>query len=223
MLKKKWYELLIRIIQGCFIKYKFFRGASLAIFSNPIQKFTPAVLVIIPQEFRYDYCIDAAKFLLPILIGLVLGFITLLLAAQAWQGYRQSARARRWPSVQGRVLSAAVQARPVRVRTSIGIMRTRLATRFTPRVVYRYTVAGMLYQGARTRLGPEVLSSDTRGAEKAVQRCPPGTAVTVYYNPADPSESVLDPRPGPGTQLFALVAVLMAVLTILTVGIFVFS
>jgi hypothetical protein len=73
---------------------------------------------------------------------------------------------------------------------------------FAARIKYRYPVAGREYVGDRYDfLGGS--SSDGSYARRAVSENPPGKAVTVYYDPADPSEAVLRLE-APGISYFFL-------------------
>ena len=51
---------------------------------------------------------------------------------------------------------------------------------------YTYTVAGREYEGDRYRYDTST-SSDSGWAYRAVAARPPGTKVTVYYNPQNPA------------------------------------
>lgn len=124
----------------------------------------------------------------------VLGLFVLLIVAFAWFGVRTLVkyfRARKtvrasmgWPAVQGRVLEAYV-----------GHHSDDEDTVYYPVVRYAYTVAGQEYTSDQIAFGPEVASSmDALQAEKTVARYPEGSLVTVYYNPDNPQEAVLERR-----------------------------
>jgi hypothetical protein len=77
-------------------------------------------------------------------------------------------------------------------------------------VGYKYTVHGLDYNGLRYRY------DDRNGAFdfKAVIRAfPPGSAQTVYYNPANPADAVLSPGLNGCDLLLALFAIPLNVLT----------
>jgi hypothetical protein len=154
------------------------------------------------------------RLLLILAIGLPLGFVTLLLVARASLG-----KSRAWPSTPGRVVSAGVQETTVRVRQrSSGSNSYRMAIRYGPRVVYEYTVKGSSYRAERLHMGSVVLSSDAESAERVLQNYPPGSMVTVYYDPSDPAQATLDPRTGWGTWVGWSVAIfLFAVMGIVAV------
>lgn len=64
-----------------------------------------------------------------------------------------------------------------------------------PRVVYEYEVNGQNYKSELIRAGDKFLRIQTGGSRTAydiVDKYPEGSAVTVYYNPQNPSEAVLE-------------------------------
>ncbi len=75
-------------------------------------------------------------------------------------------------------------------------------------VRYRYTVHGIEYEGNLGTFSPIMNHLD---AAEYLKRYRPGTAVTVWYDPADPSRSLLERRLKPST-LFAAGASLAVVL-----------
>lgn len=66
--------------------------------------------------------------------------------------------------------------------------RTRM---YEARIRYQYQVNGATYTSDRRRFG-EISSSDSGSSSAAVERYVPGSMVTVYYDPADPSRAVLE-------------------------------
>ena len=83
-------------------------------------------------------------------------------------------------------------------------------------VVYTYRVDGRDYVGERLRFGSEASLSPVRDrAEQRVAVYRPGMPVTVYYDPASPAESVLEP--GARVDAYALLA--LGVVCVLAGGI----
>lgn len=81
-----------------------------------------------------------------------------------------------WPCTSGTVVSASVQ---------VGASgSTRLEQ---PLVLYAYQVDGQRFQGSRLRF-----SGAPMAANAVVDRCPAGSAVRVFYDPADPGNSTLE-------------------------------
>src|SRR5262249_25971266 len=82
-----------------------------------------------------------------------------------------------WPTVRGEVVqSSVVDSRP-------GSRRGSLTLHFQ----YSYKVGGRAYTSGQVRFSWSQLS------QEKVRRHPRGSAVTVYYKPADPSVCVLEP------------------------------
>jgi hypothetical protein len=62
---------------------------------------------------------------------------------------------------------------------------------YTPVVKYGFGVAGKPYVGTRIRFDAKAFQSDA-AARKSVAGFRPGLPVTVFYNPANPSDCVLE-------------------------------
>jgi hypothetical protein len=116
---------------------------------------------------------------IPVLVLGGLGFF-LYKRNQQSMVYRQSTQT--WQSTTGTVLMSSVQE-----SYSGGSHSTY------PVVVYQYDVSGQRYQSQRIKAGEQFLNVRITGqAEAAVQKYPIGSTVTVYYNPSNPSEAVLE-------------------------------
>lgn len=90
-------------------------------------------------------------------------------------------RATTFPDVPGKVTSS-------RVTTSRG---SKGGVSYNLNISYDYNVDDRHYSGTRYRYG-QMGSSDNWAATVA-RRLPPGTAVRVYYGPANPAEALLQP------------------------------
>jgi Protein of unknown function (DUF3592) len=108
--------------------------------------------------------------------GIVLTFDGLILRSV----YRQYA-ASHYPAAPGTITRSEV----THHRTSKG------GTSYNALIEYRFTVDGREYTGDRLRFG--MASSSLAIATAAVEAHPAGSAATVYYNPADPQQAILDP------------------------------
>ena len=98
---------------------------------------------------------------------------------------------REWPRVEGFIHESRIQ----RVKCWAASIR------------YSYTFRGRKYQG--TRISPLYEESKHRSeqqAERDRRRYPYGKTVSVYVNPEDPSDAVLDPRSGSGRALVHLLS-----------------
>jgi hypothetical protein len=160
------------------------------------------------------------RYLIIPLASLPILLLAFLLAMRAWRGIRQVRRVRGWLRVPGRVISSEVRETTVTVRREIGIMQDRDALRYFAHVVYEYNVAGTRHENERIRLGAVVLTSEPEPAARAAARYPLGSRVSVYSNPADPAESVLDPRIGWEAVIYGLITLVLLLSAVLVILLF---
>jgi hypothetical protein len=71
---------------------------------------------------------------------------------------------------------------------------TREATYYRARTVYEYGVDGQTYRSERVAFGGLIRSAMPSFARRGIAKYPAGSLVTVYYNPNEPSQAVLEPR-----------------------------
>jgi hypothetical protein len=122
--------------------------------------------------------------------------IVVIVASKVWEAHRAAA----WPPADGRVVKSATEAR----RHQFSGEATTVTN--VPAVEYEFAVAGTTYRGARIGIGEDSGGANT---EATLARYPVGATVTVYYDPADPTDCVLErdiPRGvGRGCALFAAI------------------
>ncbi|MCZ7659261.1 MAG: DUF3592 domain-containing protein [Xanthobacteraceae bacterium] len=119
---------------------------------------------------------------------------------------RHASAMRRWPTVPGRIESVDVRAFQT---TSTSGGRKRRVTRYRPNVVYSYEVAGLRYTGDEVGILGR-FSSNIPALVQPRGRAP-GDAVKIHYNPENPAESILDPRPGVHRMLWLIPATVLAI------------
>jgi hypothetical protein len=104
----------------------------------------------------------------------------------------RSVMASHWPTAPGEVLISRVESHPGKGGAT-----------YEPYIRYRYPVGDRKYVNDRCDfLGGS--ASDGNYAERLVAAHPQGSAVAVYYNPADPNSSVLTPGVPPLAYLMAI-------------------
>lgn len=137
---------------------------------------------------------------------MIVGMVGLLIAVGvlglvAWQKHKRDV-ARTWPTVQATITRAEVESTGSQMRNNrqptntIVISSGDSATRSHQKRVstwriavhYEYTVGGGHYTGRSGDLGRQ--TTDRGEAERELARFPAGAALTVHYNPQDPSESM---------------------------------
>lgn len=109
---------------------------------------------------------------------------------------RKKARASlTWPSTQGRVIESRV------VESHSSDSDGDTTTNYRPYIKYEYEVVGSTFTSDKLAIGPAVSTSNYRKSEEKVKRMPVGAAVTVFYNPDDPTDAVLEQRSNAGLLL----------------------
>lgn len=138
-----------------------------------------------------------------VIVALVLGFI----------GLRQKARVsvtKEWPTTNGTVLFSTVEAR--RSSSSSG----GTSTSYYPSVVYQYQVNGQTFQSNQLSMGMRVgLGSYNAVQQRVTENYSPGSVITVYYNPNNPQQAVLE-HSAVGGNIMILVAVFIVAILICT-------
>ena len=127
-----------------------------------------------------------------LIFGGIFGVMGASLLVYGWNLNRQRKVAPGWPSVKGKVTSSQVD------RTSVSTGRIGFSpVVFVPVIQYSYQVNDLAYQRDNLASGKaDAYNSVT--AQNVVDRYRPGKVVTVYYNPSNPGEALvdLDPRKG---------------------------
>lgn len=123
---------------------------------------------------------------LMVIAGMIVAGVTAIVgSAWAWSlRVKLAEAAAGWPSIDGEVRSVEV----IHIPDSDGDL-------FEPRVLYRYRAMGAIREGKRLRMGATTQFSERLAAELAIQPYRAGDRVTVYYDPAKPDRSVLEPVP----------------------------
>jgi hypothetical protein len=118
--------------------------------------------------------------------GLIAGPILILIGVGAFYflggTLRQAYTSTSWPTVQGQIVRSEV----AQHRDSDGDQM------YNPVIDYSYTVNNQSYGGSQVTIMDG--STSVRSlVQDTVKRYPSGTAVTVYYDPDDPANAVLEP------------------------------
>ncbi len=100
-----------------------------------------------------------------------------------------------WPSTTGRVIESRV------IESRSTDSDGDISTTYKPYIRYEYQVVGATFTSDKLSIGPAVSTSNYRKSEEKVRRMPPGTPVTVFYNPDDPIDAVLEQRSNAGLML----------------------
>jgi hypothetical protein len=103
-----------------------------------------------------------------------------------------------WPSTPGEVEDIQT------IRYTTGSNGSTRTYRYT--ITYEYRVEGQSYRSDRFSLGSGSTASRSYDTSRAARRAgqeayPPGSEITVYYDPADPTSTVLKPGANFGTYV----------------------
>jgi hypothetical protein len=119
-----------------------------------------------------------------LIFALVFAGIGLFALVRGFIDFRTSKASRDWPSVEGQVTIATVE-----MKTESDEDGT--TTKYSPRVVYTYAIAGQQYTSDQVVPGARLWhTSQARAKAKLAYQT--GQQVTVYYNPNKPAQAVLE-------------------------------
>lgn len=150
-------------------------------------------------------------------VGLVLVFASVGgFALWTYFKDRQKAEAsKQWMPVNGRVVESHVEVRQ-------GYSEDHGTTHsYAPHVEYEYEVNGITYRSDRLQPGTRVFISSRGRAEAEVARYAPGTPVTVYCDPANPAEAVL--QPGKSSKAGLVIGIVFLVISAMILCLFLVS
>lgn len=147
-------------------------------------------------------------FALP-LVAFVVALAGLLAYAR---GRRLAAAGARWPTAPGTITASSVIEEKIKeTRNDDDRSFVRTVLRYQIDLRYAYKVGARDFVGTVVGFGWEAVYGLRDVAEKAAARYAPGQRVSVYYDPALPSNAVLEPDNRAGTLAPLVVAVLFAV------------
>lgn len=109
-------------------------------------------------------------------------------------------KSRSWPTASGTVQDSGMESH--QSRDDDGDIKTT----YGATIQYKYTVDGQEFVGDR-RTFSNVRTSSVRNTEKILERYPLGSSVDVFYDPDDPSSSVLESGVGAATYILLLVPI----------------
>ena len=99
----------------------------------------------------------------------------------------------RWPSTEGTILETRIRIwSPVRTTFEEQRLKGDI-TEYYPQIEYQWTVDGTTHQGRRYKIGTTHDKYEDRDDARAAARSfVAGAPITVYYDPDEPSQAVLD-------------------------------
>lgn len=137
-----------------------------------------------------------------------LGIISLFVVLIARIISKSAGAAKKWPKAEGEIVCSEVVRLGMR-ESRVGQFGsfTRTTDMYAPRVVYAYEVDGKRYQG--DDVGWKSSANRRAPAEKCIRRFPLHARVPVFYDPAEPSRSMLAPSAGIVPPVLLAIAVVV--------------
>lgn len=142
--------------------------------------------------------------LIPVIVGLFFMVIGGVFIVSGARSRKQAESAQEWPSAAGRILSTDIHER-VQSAGETGPRRT-----YEPVVEYEFSLMGAPMRGNRLSFGHKRFNT-RRKAEAVLGQYQPGAIITVYYDPQDPSQSVLE-REASGSMTYLVMGIIFLVL-----------
>jgi len=149
-------------------------------------------------------------FLIPLCLAGVFGTVGIGLLVFGFIQRRKAKSTEAWPTASGTIVSARLDQH---ARTERHDGHSYTSTSYNPVVEYTYQIGQQVYQGNRVFPGA-TMSYDLGTAQGIVNRYQPGMAVTVHYDPADPTQAVLETK-SKGGNLFLILGAVFAIIGML--------
>ena len=122
---------------------------------------------------------DAGRLVMLLFGAMGVAVVLVIVASKLWEARCAAA----WPQSPGRIVKSTIEARHHR---SDG---EATAVTNVPVVEYEFAVAGTTYRGTRISIGEDSGGANT---DTTLARYPVAATVMVYYDPADPTDCVLE-------------------------------
>ena len=135
-----------------------------------------------------------------ILIGFVCAFALMIVAA-TYIKWREVQTAKAWLSITGHITGSRSEAREVNAHVGGSTSKGSTEFRNFAKITFQYKVNDKTFTSSRHSLRHDIGNVDVAGT---LARYPKGSAVIVYYDPANPSQSVLERTMPDGSLRFML-------------------
>jgi hypothetical protein len=143
-----------------------------------------------------------------ILLELVLIAIGVLLIRKNAKSKQKASEAQSWPTVLGRITRSEVE-------RSESTDEDGTSYSYTPRIEYTYDVLGQNYTSKQVVFGGFSGMGSLKKPRMVASKYPLNDSVTVYYNPANPHEAVLEQVIGSGAKGALIGGIILIAVSIL--------
>lgn len=143
-----------------------------------------------------------------ILLELALIGLGIMLIRKHTKSKQKAAEALSWPKVLGRVMRSEILRSESRDEDGTSYS-------YAPAIEYEYQVGEQNYSSEQVAFGGFTSTGSRKPAEKVVYKYPLNDAVSVYYNPANPYEAVLEQKVGSGAKGALIGGIILIAVSIL--------
>lgn len=123
-----------------------------------------------------------------LLMGIACAFAGLISLA-TFVKWREVQKAKSWRPVPGTIISSRSEARKVQIDAAGGQTRGKTEMRNFPAIAFAYDVGGRRFTGTRYSLRENL---GNFAVTETLAQYPKGAKVTVFYDPADPTQAVIE-------------------------------
>ena len=152
-------------------------------------------------------CSKAFIFIVGRLFPLSFGLGSLIFLGFGLWAINKGMQSENWDKGTATVTSSEIEKKESRSKDAQGFTRT--STSFSVRVQYTYTVEGSSYEGNTIGFGT-MSHNEKSDAQEELKSYPKGKTIVVYYDPENPSDSVL--KKGVFWPMYIVIAVMVIVL-----------
>jgi hypothetical protein len=131
-------------------------------------------------------------------LGLIFIGIGAFLLYKGQQSRKKAGDSQGWPSTQGQIVDARID------RSMHTDSDGDTGYSYTPRVEYTYEFGGVHYHGKNISFGLASGYNRQHQAQEIIDRYQVGSEVPVYYDPANPEDSVLERKAGSFTTTLVI-------------------
>jgi hypothetical protein len=121
---------------------------------------------------------------------IVVILVVCIFAPRLWHEFQDSRHSRSWPSVEGSLDEVRIKEVEQTERFKDGSSRTNYSYQLVAR--YSYRVGGVSYGGSRIKVGGKNYGTEQKALD-AMREYQRTKEISVYYDPSNPSSSVLEP------------------------------
>lgn len=131
----------------------------------------------------------------------IFGFIGAVMVFLYFRHKKEAEESQNWASTLGTITKTYMR-QEVSYETSNTI--------YYPTIEYEYEYRGTTYTGSRINFGGSSGNSNYRKSEEILAQYPINKTITVYYDPNNPEEAVLEQKMGTGGKVMLIVGILFA-------------